>query len=261
MTYAVHARGPKYQRIADELRREIKTGVYQAGDRLPPEATLTNRFRVSLPTLRQAIGVLRAEGLVEARHGVGTFVRDDTRLQRRSRHRYGRARGDKKLLTSHLRHEIVFAGTAPAPEYVAAAMHAEPGSNVVVRRRILHNKDTDRVEEIGASYLPEDIAAGTFLEEPNVVPKALFLCMEELSGKKYARAHDQWVARMPTPEETDILSLAPGAPVVHLVHTARAMDGTVLEVSESIWPADRVTIFDDYPISPSAETDEEASDV
>lgn len=256
MTYPDSARGPKYQRIADELRREIKSPAYNPGDKLPPESALVERFRVSLPTLRQAIGVLRAEGLLEARHGVGTFVRDDRRLQRRSRHRYGRARNDQKLLNSHFRHEIVFAGRAPVPDHIAAPMNLEPGSEVVIRRRILHDQKTDTVEEIGASYLPIDFAGGTFLEQPTVVPKALFLCMEDLSHRKYAHAHDQWVARMPTPSEQDLLNLASGASVIHLIHTASADDGTVLEVSESIWPADRIIVVDEYPITQDEEGDE-----
>jgi DNA-binding GntR family transcriptional regulator len=261
VTYPASTRGPKYQRIADELRREIKTGALAPGDRLPAESALTTRFRVSLPTLRQAIGVLRSEGLVEARHGIGTFVKDQTRLQRRSRRRYGRARGDQKLLTSHLRHEITFAGRATVPEHIAPAMHLDPGSEVVVRRRVLHDKESDRVEEIGASYLPVEFAGGTFVEKPTVVPKALFLCMEDLSGRKYSYARDQWIARMPTSEEMDELGLTQGAPIIHVVHAASADDGTILEVSESIWPADRITILDEYPITTEAEEDREASDV
>ena len=83
--------------------------------RIPSETELADRFRVSLPTIRQALAVLRAEGLIESRHGIGTFVKENRRLQRRSRHRYGRARSDKQLLTSHLRHEIVSAGREPTP--------------------------------------------------------------------------------------------------------------------------------------------------
>ena len=44
-----------------------------------------------------------------------------------------------------------------------------------------------------------------------------------------------------------------GAPVMHVVHTARDEDGDILEVSESIWPADRVLLIDDYPIEPEPE--------
>ena len=84
MTDDLGARAPKYQRIADALRRQIRAGEYQPGDRLPSETALLERFRdqfgtLSLPTLRQAIGLLRSEGLVEAQQGIGTFIKTDRR--------------------------------------------------------------------------------------------------------------------------------------------------------------------------------------
>ncbi|MBN6050479.1 GntR family transcriptional regulator, partial [Nonomuraea sp. RK-328] len=266
VTDALGAKAPKYQRIADELRRDIQSGVYREGERLPAETALLDRFRtqlpsLSLPTLRQAIGLLRAEGLIESRHGIGTFVKENRRLQRRSRSRYGRARDDKRLLTSHLEHEITFAGVETAPSHVAEAAGLDSDTEMVIRRRTLRDRETRKVEEIGASYLPLAFAAGTFLEEPTVVPKALFLCMEDLSGKRYAQARDQWLVRMPTGSEADILALATGTPVVHLIHIARAEDGTLLEVSESIWPADRITVIDEYPIAQQAEKPETPSDI
>lgn len=65
---------PKYQRVAAEMRADITAGRYQPGDRLPSESALRDRFAVALPTLRQAVGVLRSEGLLESHHGIGTFV-------------------------------------------------------------------------------------------------------------------------------------------------------------------------------------------
>src|SRR5262245_260724 len=106
MTVEMAGRGPKYHRIADALRAEIQSGDLTPGEQLPSETALRDRFGVSLPTLRQAIGVLRAEGLIESRHGIGTFVKEDRRRQRRSRSRYGRARDDQKLLTADLEHRI-----------------------------------------------------------------------------------------------------------------------------------------------------------
>ena len=49
----------------------------------------------------------------------------------------------------------------------------------------------EQSEEIGASYIPASIAAETYLEQPTVVPKALFLCVEDLSGPRYAHASDR----------------------------------------------------------------------
>lgn len=159
------------------------------------------------------------------------------------------------------RDEIVFAGRAPLPAQVAEVMGAEPGAEVVVRRRHLFGQDPDRPEEIGASYIPLEIAGGTFLEEPTVAPKGLFLCIEELSGKRYAKARDHWVARLPTAEEAAILSLPTGSPVMHVIHVVRAKDGTVLEVSESVWPADRLMVIDEYDVEPVATEPETPSDV
>ncbi|MEO3799981.1 GntR family transcriptional regulator [Nonomuraea sp. B1E8] len=261
MTSGLGSFAPKYQRIADELRREIRDGTLRPEDRLPAETALVERFKVSAPTVRQALGVLRAEGLVESRHGIGTFVKQVRRLERRSRHRYGRARSDQQLLTSHLRHDIVFAGREGAPARIADAMGIQEGDEVVTRRRVLYDKETNKPEEIGASYMPSTIAGDTFLEEAKVTPKALFLCMEDLSGKKYHYARDRWIARSSTPEEASTLGLVQGSHVVHVIHTASAEDGTVLEVSESIWPADRIVIMDDYSISQEAVAPEMPSEV
>lgn len=132
---------------------------------------------------------------------------------------------------------------------------------VVVRRRRVFDRDTGRPEEVGASYLPIEIAGGTYLEEPAVVPKALFLCVEELSGQRYTQAHDQWLARLPAAEESLALVLPTGAPVLHVIHTARAEDGRVLEVSESVWPADRVVVIDEYPVGREPESPAAPSEV
>jgi hypothetical protein len=54
------------------------------------------------------------------------------------------------------------------------------------------------------------------------------------------------------PHEAALLGLPPGGQVIHVVHTAEADDGTVLEVSESIWPVERVAFIDEYPVSQDA---------
>ncbi|MGW0248964.1 GntR family transcriptional regulator [Nocardia goodfellowii] len=239
---------PKYRRIAEVLRREISEGRLVSGQQLPTEPELVERYGVSLPTVRQALAVLRSEGLIESRHGIGSFVKEANRLQRSGWRHYGRARADQQLLTPQFRHEIVFAGVEPIPTHVADLFPAG-ATHVVTRRRHLFDKETGRPEEIGASYIPMDFAAGTYLETPAVVPKALFLCIEELSGKHYARAQDRLIARLATADETAVLELAPGSPVVHVVHSARAEDGTLLEVAENVWPAERTVIVNEYPIT------------
>jgi GntR family transcriptional regulator len=59
------------------LRDEIQRGAYAATGALPKEEALCERFGVSRITVRRALGDLAALGLVERRHGRGTFVRRD----------------------------------------------------------------------------------------------------------------------------------------------------------------------------------------
>lgn len=129
----------------------------------------------------------------------------------------------------------------------------------MTRRRSRYDED-NRLAELGASYLPKEIAGGTFLEEPTVVPKALFRCVEDLTGRRYTDARDQVTARRATDAEADRFGLALGAYVLHLVHTATDENGDVLEVSESIWPADNVIFVDHYPI-PAGPTGEAGSEI
>jgi DNA-binding FadR family transcriptional regulator len=56
------------------LTRRIHGGKLGAGDRLPTEAEVVAEFGVSRTVVREALSRLQAAGLVETRHGVGTFV-------------------------------------------------------------------------------------------------------------------------------------------------------------------------------------------
>ncbi|MCI4062809.1 GntR family transcriptional regulator [Micromonospora sp. R77] len=69
-----HYGQPRYRVIADELRRRIESGVILPGSLLPAESALTAEFRASRGTIRQAIAVLRDEGLVATEHGRGTYA-------------------------------------------------------------------------------------------------------------------------------------------------------------------------------------------
>ncbi|MBA2948869.1 FadR/GntR family transcriptional regulator [Streptomyces himalayensis] len=66
-----------YEQVLERLRRYVAEGGLKAGDRLPPERDLAQRLGVSRASVKQAIVVLEVQGLVEVRHGGGTYlVRD-----------------------------------------------------------------------------------------------------------------------------------------------------------------------------------------
>jgi DNA-binding GntR family transcriptional regulator len=63
-----------YVQIADHLREQIAAGRYQPGDRLPSISALVAEYGSATETVRRALGVLRAQSLVETHSTRGTFV-------------------------------------------------------------------------------------------------------------------------------------------------------------------------------------------
>lgn len=66
---------PLWAQLADILRQQISTGKLPSGRVIPSESTLMQEHEVARGTVRKAIDVLVAEGLVERVQGRGTFVR------------------------------------------------------------------------------------------------------------------------------------------------------------------------------------------
>jgi DNA-binding GntR family transcriptional regulator len=77
--------GAAYRQLASVLRERISSGALSAGKRMPSEKDLHDEFGLARETVRRALAVLRAEGLIEVRQGHGTFVAD--RPQRVELHR------------------------------------------------------------------------------------------------------------------------------------------------------------------------------
>src|SRR5713101_5118674 len=65
-----------YEKVAQQIQRLIRDGLLKPGDMLPPERELAEMFQASRSSLRDAIRALELMGLVAARQGEGTVVRD-----------------------------------------------------------------------------------------------------------------------------------------------------------------------------------------
>lgn len=65
---------PKYRQVYEDLYASIKSGAFQAGERLPSEAELGERYQTSRITIAKAVNELQLQGLVSRRAGSGTHV-------------------------------------------------------------------------------------------------------------------------------------------------------------------------------------------
>ncbi|MFD9465577.1 GntR family transcriptional regulator [Streptomyces sp. NPDC060027] len=232
------SRQPKYQRIADDLKRAIKDGVYAPGDRLPGENDLMATYEVARMTARQALGVLRSEGVAEARKGSGVFVRAFRPLRRRgiqrlAKENWGAGRSiwavdveDRQLVVDQL--EV---GVRPAPDLVAAVLDLPQGADACVRSRrfVLDGKPV----LLARSYLSAELVAGSAILQEDTGPGGTYARLAEL-GHKPVHFREEVRCRMPAQSEAAQLDLSMGTPVIEICRTAFADGGSAVEVNEMV---------------------------
>lgn len=86
-----HADGrPLYVQIMDAVRSGLVRGSLHPEDPLPSVRDLSSSLRVNPRTVSQAYAALERDGLVQVRHGKGTFVAPDVRPKEKERPRLAR---------------------------------------------------------------------------------------------------------------------------------------------------------------------------
>lgn len=69
-------KSPQYIEVYNKILKNIQDGLYQEEQKLPNEMKLAEQVGVSRMTLRQALQLLKEDGIIEARKGVGNFLRN-----------------------------------------------------------------------------------------------------------------------------------------------------------------------------------------
>ncbi|QFU94498.1 GntR family transcriptional regulator [Amycolatopsis sp. YIM 10] len=243
---------PAYRQVADELRKKINAGEYHPGDKLPSERVLVDTYQVSRITIREAVGLLRAEGLVSAEHGKGVFIRPPHKVERLSRSRLSRA--------ARSANKAAFFGDAAAHQFtpaveveirteeasaeIAAIFDIGEGDEVLVREQVM-SADGQPIQ-LATSRLPRSITAGTAIEQTDTGPGGSYARLEE-AGHVLGHFSETVGARMPTPEETSLLQLSAGTPIIVVRRVAFDREGVAVEVNDMRLSGDRYELAYEFP--------------
>ena len=70
---------PLYHQVADAIALQIEEGIIRANDKLPTHRALADKLGVTVGTITRAYAEAERRGLVEARVGAGTYIRDNSK--------------------------------------------------------------------------------------------------------------------------------------------------------------------------------------
>ncbi|KPM53348.1 GntR family transcriptional regulator [Frankia sp. R43] len=242
---------PAYQQIADELRSKIETGALAEGAKLPSERELSETYGTARVTVRQAIAVLRSEGLVAAEHGRGIFVKRRRPVIRTAPSRLSRSARDAN--------QSAFIGDATNAGYTwrvetdieitAAGQPAgdlfgiEPDDDVLTRDRTMYVDDEP--VQLAISTYNYAIVKGTALEQKDTGPGGAHARLADL-GRAPVRFTEILKATMPTPGVARLLRLGEGSPIIKIERLAYDQADRVVEITHMTLAADRYVLRYDF---------------
>ncbi|MFJ9941567.1 GntR family transcriptional regulator [Streptomyces erythrochromogenes] len=218
--------------IADDLRNQISTGHFKAGERLPSEAQLATRYTVSTPTLRSALALLQGEGLVEKIHGSGNFVR---RPLRRITYLGGVAEPATWITFSTPLRVTTRTTNIEAHSHLPTLLNVPPRSSVTeVLYIALEGKTPHSLARV---YVPCDLA----LADPSAATPSPEQIAARLAGPRplLTEVQERLSARLPTQEEATTLRISTSLAVLSLTRVATDTSGRVVEAALLVLPGDR----------------------
>lgn len=243
-------RASRSTEIADDLRKQIQSGKYQPGDRLPRLADLMTIYETrSRSALDRALRDLVAEGLLTVVHGSGIYVRRRQVVRRDLlaglRMEYEAAkRGTtvqaglfEAMTGTEAKVEVSYAH-AFAPERIARLLDVDVEHRVLVRtfRYVVDGAP----HQVATSYLPAETAARIGLNSPDDERPGLGTIAHLIEGGvRVDRAKLSFESRPPTAAEASNLAIPGGTSVFeHWRVLYRGCEP--VEVSTAVVPGDRV---------------------
>lgn len=225
---------PAYQRLRDEFARSISERNWLPGEAIPPEQELARTTGTSVGTVRKAIEILVAEGLLERFQGRGTYVRRPSFDGSPFRFfRFETDTGERAVPTGKvLRRTIV-----RAEKDVALALHLPKDAKVIRMERLrLFGDDPVLIELI---WLPYEHFSKFMDLDSKEIGNLLYGEYERQCGVIIASAQETLSIARATASEAKWLRLEVNTPVIAIERRAFSITREPLEFRRSRGPASR----------------------
>ena len=206
-------KNPLYKNVYDRLKSDIGLGRIGPGEQLLSETKLAEEHNVSIITIRRAIHELVLDGLVESRHGIGSFVTypgSSAVVVGMSSFTSDVASGRLRLIRTLLKDSM-----EECPPEIAEKLHIPPHS--LVRTLIRLDSEGSRPISIDEARIPPHLAADINVE---IAASPLFMHLwQTASGLDFERTdYDIWAEKV-TKEEQQLLDISSDTPVLCTAET------------------------------------------
>jgi DNA-binding GntR family transcriptional regulator len=220
---------PLYFQVAQQIEQAIERGDLGPGARLENEIELADRFGLSRPTIRRAIGELVGKGLLVRKQGVGTqVVHGQVKRSVELTSLYDDlSRTNQRPTTQLLVHE-----TAPVPDDVAVRLGVQIGAPAVHLERLRYAHDEPLA--ILRNWLPAGLARFT----PEDLEKGGLYARLRSGGVRICVATQRIGARAAGAEEARLLAVKRGSPLLTMERTTYDDSGTAVEFGRHVYRAD-----------------------
>ncbi|MBP2472095.1 GntR family transcriptional regulator [Crossiella equi] len=233
-------RVPKYLAIYGSLAAAIKVGDYPPGEALPPQRELAERYGVTLMTVRQALRALQEDGLVEARPGTGTFVR-----QSGFDYHLSGLRSLAEELTAQgleLRTRVLSSNAAEPSEEIRAWLDLTEGERVIGVERLRSTGEPPSPVLLQTSYLPERLTLRLDVDQLDEV--SLYRMLAEDLGRPVTSARERLRAVALSAREAKLLGRREGEPALLSLRISKDAEGKVLLVDRAVLPEGAEVVAD-----------------
>ncbi|GHF32644.1 GntR family transcriptional regulator [Streptomyces morookaense] len=235
----------KYEQIADSLRRRITEGEFAPGDLLPSGRDLCEQWGVSRATVNKAFDVLRADGVVVARQGLGFRVTEmpvarPAGGRRAERTRVSDGRPFRRLGTP--------AREVP-PAHVVEALGLGPGESALRRDRMMLLDDGSPLSLVSAWFPPDIADRCPKLEQAGPIAEGTTHYVTRETGRAPVRGADTATVRLATAAEAVELGRECPLAVAVDLHVAYDRAGLALVCEEGVTPPELWERVDNYPMS------------
>ena len=231
------SRVPLYIQVASVMRRRIETEQWRPGTKIPTLVELEREFQVARVTVRQAVDILRGEGLLRAQQGRGTFA-----AERAADRHWFKLATTWDVLIEQIQHNVlkfIKVGNPPRLPTLREG-EGEPADDYVFLRSVQYKDATPY--GIVNLHLAEAIyrrAPNAFREHP---------ALSVIAGWKdceIQHAHQTVVIGSADPTGSDLLEIALGAPTAECRCVLIDRNGVAIYVADIVYRSDAIQLHID----------------